>query len=412
MAEIVTDALAEGLLRPIRDTLDAAVQRLPSSRPLPVTVGAVPGFSQFRDGWLVLSDALAGPDLHHPHEPRCPIPPLDRWRRAAACVLEHVSLQAVADAVSLQPTDSWAWIGAAIHMADQTAPQLGIADLDVATAVQTGDLEQYPRAGVAVYRAWAAAGEDPWQRARYVLRGGLISPKEWLEIGRWVLDASGASAALAAPIPRVPDADIPLTLGAWRWQPLLIPAHARGGLIDTERAAAVAEPWAVGGSPHRTLGVAAAGGGALIAKSGGPVGTWVVSSAEGFGQVMGARGVTFRFDASGRVEITFADAFVGPLAALAMAEEVGTSGVASGKWRVDGPQLLAFQDINALGLTMHGRRRDRFALPARGFGFDALLTALGEGAWGWHEQADRLVLRGRVLGGSVDIRLRRERSTT
>ncbi|MBA2320927.1 MAG: hypothetical protein H0V89_07220, partial [Deltaproteobacteria bacterium] len=133
------------------------------------------------------------------------------------------------------------------------------------------------------------------------------------------------------------------------------------------------------------------------------------ASAEGFGQVMGARGVSFRFSAGGGLQVVLADAFVGPLAAVSVAGEVGTSGVADGRWAVAGPHLLSFRDIVPVGLTMHSRgARDRFAMPAQGFGLGEWLGAMSSAPWGWILDDDRLILRGRMMGGGVEVRFRRE----
>jgi hypothetical protein len=132
-----------------------------------------------------------------------------------------------------------------------------------------------------------------------------------------------------------------------------------------------------------------------------------VASAEGFGQVMGARGIRFTFNADGRLELVLADAFVGPLAAVAMAEQVGTSGVCDGRWRVAGEHRLRFDGIETRSLTLHSRTRDRFMMPARGFGLGEWLMALRDDVWTWQPAQDRLVLRGKMMGGEVEVRLRR-----
>ena len=121
---------------------------------------------------------------------------------------------------------------------------------------------------------------------------------------------------------------------------------------------------------------------------------------------MGARGISFVFRAGGSLEIIMADAFVGPLAALPMAEQVGTSGVASFTWHVSGAHQLRFAGLNTRGLTMHGRQEDQFMMPAKGFGIGEWLTALQEGPWWWGPNRDRLVLRGTMMGGDVEVRLK------
>ena len=94
---------------------------------------------------------------------------------------------------------------------------------------------------------------------------------------------------------------------------------------------------------------------------------------------------------------------------MSVAGEVGTSGVADGRWGVAGPHLLAFRDIVPVGLTMHSRgARDRFMMPAQGFGLGEWLGAMCTSPWGWIEEGDRLFLRGRMMGGPVEVRFRRE----
>ena len=64
------------------------------------------------------------------------------------------------------------------------------------------------------------------------------------------------------------------------------------------------------------------------------------------------------------------------------------------------------------GLTMHSRgARDRFAMPAQGFGLGEWLAAKSAEPWGWILEEDRLILRGRMLGGGVPVRFRRETPT-
>ena len=171
---------------------------------------------------------------------------------------------------------------------------------------------------------------------------------------------------------------------------------------------AVRSQWASAGQEHRTLAAATEAVVQLHPSAGGPVGRWTVTSAEGFGQVMGARGVSFLFQGSGGVELTFADAFVGPLAAVAMAEEVGTSGVARGRWSVASPHRVRFAGIDNSGLTLHGRQQGAYRMPAKGFGIAAWLKALEDAPWAWQLNGDRLVLRGEMLGGWVDVRLKRD----
>ncbi len=406
MDRLDLDLRSRVALGPVLAEIQRGMEHLPDVSPLKVRMGDVPGLYRLHGDELTLSAGFEGPDVVHPAEPESPLPPLDRWRRAAATVLEATALRGLSQLVQQPPGTDWRWIGAAVYAADQVAPELGIAANDLAQAVETGDPGRFPRAGVAVGKAWAAQGHDPISRSRDLLDDGVLSATEWLGIGRWILEK--APATLPVPLRRVPAVDIPVVLAPWRWVPLDIPAHSRGGQVGVTGDGEVAERYAVAGKVHRTLAASAAGGCTLTAEPGGPVGDWSVASAEGFGQVMGARGVDFRFQASGRLEVILADAFVGPLAAVGVAGQVGTSGVADGRWSVAGPQQLRFEGIVPQGLTMHGRTRDRFMVPANGFGMGEWLQAMCDEPWGWGVQGDRLILRGRIGGAGVEVRLRKE----
>ena len=45
-------------------------------------------------------------------------------------------------------------------------------------------------------------------------------------------------------------------------------------------------------------------------------------------------------------------------------------------------------------------------MPAGGFGLATWLQALEEGPWAWKQMPERLVLRGTMRGGAVEVRLR------
>ena len=396
----------EKLLEPVRALVDGGLSRLPSGPPMNVSLGEIEGFWHLDGRNLVLSDDLLGPGVHHPGERREPLPPLDRWRRAAGSVLEAASLLTLSARVQQAPGRDWVWVGASIYAADLVAPELGLAGPDVALAIETGSPGANPRGGVAVMWAWAQEGHDPIQRAHYLLDGGIVSTDEWLRLGTWILDAEGAAGKLPVPIAPPPARDIPVTLEPWCWARLTVPAHRRGGQIDVEGQGKVSDAWARAGEAHRAL-AASTDGCRLVPRAGGPVGTWEVASAEGFGQVMGARGVDFVFHPDGAFDVVLADAFVGPLAGLAVADEMGTSGTARGRWKVAGDHALSFDGVSSQGITLHGRRADKFAMPAQGFGLAEWLTALGEDTWFWQERADRLVMRGKMMGGWVEVRLRR-----
>lgn len=407
--KIQLDPRATVLLDPVRELLDAAAVLLPDAAPLYVTVGTAAGYAVREGDWLTLSAALEGPDVRHPDEESIAgLPPLDRWRRAAGEILEEAAVSGIEQAVGRPREEDWRWVGLAMEMVDTVAPSLQWGLPGVALAIGTGAPGLEPRAGVAAMKAWRARGVDPWHRVRDLLTGGVVSPAEWLELGRWVMDPEGAGGVLPLPVPRVGALDIPCAIDAWRWQPLAVAPHRRGGVIEVNGPGTVGDPWAVANLPHTTLAASTDGVVELRPLSGGPTGRWVVTSAEGFGQVMGARGVSLELDSAGRIQMTFADAFVGPLAAVKMAEEVGTSGFSRGRWHVAAPHRLRFEGLGDEHLTVHGRGPATYRLPSRGFGIGAWIRAMSEGAWAWQQTDDRLLLRGQMLGGWVDVRLKRE----
>jgi hypothetical protein len=403
---VPSDERAAALLAPVRDTVDRALLALGSQQPISVRVAEIPGIYAVDAGEVVLSAGLLGPALHHVQEPVGPVPAVDRWRRAAACVLEAAALRRMSAVTHLPVGADWRWVGAAIFAADRAAPELALAEPELALAVSTGDPGSQPRAGLAVLRAWEALGLEPLDQVRYLLTGGVLSAEEWLRIGAWVLSSAGGAGSLPVPVARPVEVELPCELPAWTWRPLRIPAHPRGGRVEVAGDGAVDEPWVQGGAPATTLAGAASGPCRLSLSAGGPVGTWDVASAQGFGQVMGARGIRFVFQAEGPVQIVLADAFIGPLAAVAMAEQVGTSGVAECRWRVAGPSRLWFSSVQTRSLTLHGRAGDRFMVPARGFGMAEWLQALDQAPWIWQVTGDRLTLRGQMLGGEVEVRLK------
>ncbi|NCG20146.1 MAG: hypothetical protein GWP91_14145 [Rhodobacterales bacterium] len=401
------DEPTRALLTPVAALISHAVALLPPCPPLRIRVGDVPGFYRLEGRSLILSEHLVTAKVHHPEEPVRAMPPLDRWRRAAGSVLESVALLGMSKQLRRSPGRDWRWQGAAIDLVDQACPELELAQPDVAEAIRLGDPGRHPRTGVVVFRAWRHQGVPMAERRKYLLEGGVVSAKEWAEIGLWVMSGLGAGAALPVLVPSVSAVDVPAGLTPWSWRRLSVPPHVRGGYVAGTGDVLIAQPWAKGGEALKTLAACTAQLGEALPESGGPLGQWEIASAQGFGQVMGARGVQFDFKSSGVLQLTLADAFVGPLAALAMAEEMGTSGVANGSWRVAGRLQLGFAGIASHGLTVHGRGGDGFMMPSRGFGLGEWLTALEEAPWAWQVNGDRLVMRGRMMGGAVEVRLKR-----
>lgn len=412
MVRWTPDERAERLLRPVRQQLDHAATLLPDAPPLRVEVGPVPDGAAWAatPGGVLLSEALEH-GVHALGDRDAPFG-LDRWRRAAASVLEAATTRELVRRAGRPPGEDWWWVGAAIHAADALAPDLGLAAPDLALAVGGGSPGAQPRAGAAVMRAWQAKGLDPIGQVVRLIHGGVLSGAEWAAIGRWVLATDGLAASLPGPVARAPEVELGdggLEVPAWTWRPFRWAGDARGAHLRLDGDGAADPAWVTADSPVRGVVSAASGPVRVSADPGAPIGDWEVASAEGFGQVVGARGIRFSFRRDGRLEVVLADAFVGPLAALAMAEEVGTSGVCAGSWRVAGQRWLRIVGVDTRSLTLHGRSRGGFLMPAKGFGLGEWLSSLSEAPWAWQEgPADRLVLRGTMRGIAVEVRLRRE----
>lgn len=410
MVRFTPDERAGRLLHPVRGLVDRAGTLLPDAPPLAITVGPLPdpdAVFSLGDGVVTLSPALEV-GIHHPVDTARPFG-LDRWRRAAASVLEAAATRELSRRTGKPPGPEWWWVGGAIHAADAVAPELQLAAPDLALALETGSPGLRPRAGLAVMRAWQAGGTDPLLQVVYLLEGGVVSADEWARLGRWVFEH--VPGLLPSPVDRVTEAELGregLVVPVWTWQPFRRPDDALGARLVWEGDATVDPAWAPAGQDLHGVASTTAAPARVGEAPGAPLGDWEVASAEGFGQVVGARGIRFSFRRDGRLEVVLADAFVGPLAALALAEEVGTSGVCGGTWRVAGQRWLRFDRIDPRSLTLHGRK-DRFLVPARGFGLGEWLQSLSEAPWAWQEgPADRLVLRGKMRGADVEVRLRRE----
>lgn len=396
------------LLSPVRDVLDAALARIPSARTVDVSMGTTTGFWDLRQGTVVLSRAFATDALHHPDEMADVLPPLDRWRRAAACVLEGASTLELAHRLNRKPANDWRWMGAAIYAAHQLAPDLGTAIVDLITALRTGCPGQHPRAGYAVMRAYKALGHKPMEQMRYLLCGGVVSAQEWAKLGDWLFSSDGGRAEGGVPIEACLRDHIAGTLPPWSWTPAILPAGTKGGRIQVTGDGCARPVWLVSDGAGKTLLSSASEACTFELDSGAPVGRWRVASAEAFGHIVGARGVEFCFARDGRLDVVLADAFVGPLAAIALAGEQGTSGACVGRWTVAGKRRLRLDGIRPDNMTVHGRGANTFMLPSKGFGLAEWLGSLDEDVWRWETSTDaRLVLKGRLKGGSVEVRFHR-----
>ncbi len=379
------------LLAPVRGALDQAAERLPVGPALlPVVLGEVETFWEVREDILVLDHHLAGPSLHHPEEG--PLP-LDRWRRSAGAVLEAL---AAAHLVALGVTEKPWWIlrGAAVALAHRAWPELGLADSEIASARAWGDFTRHPRSGFAAY---LHAGTDPIEQA-LAWTETLPDAEAFLDLARWTLETDHA---LPVPVGRA-SAVMP-RIGAWRFAQLRLGGGPLGGRLAVNGDGAAHPAYAPADAEILVI-LASRKRASVSVTPAGPFGSWRFASARGFGELMGARGIDFAFDARGGVEILLADAFVGPLPALEFAEEVGTSGVVRGRWSLIGEDRLRFGELVPMGITVHGRKDLDFRMPAPGAGLESYLSRLEGSAWTWRVADNELLLEGDDLGAEMTLR--------
>ena len=397
------DEACEALLSPVLTVVEKGLDALGWEQPLRVRIGDTRGFWTDQ-GDVVLSSKLVQ-GVHHPDESK--EGPLDRWRRAAASVLEAAAARRLSAKIGVMPDADWRWAGAAVDDVDRAVPELQLAAPELWGAVTSGDPGTYPRTGVAAIRAISSLHPDPKERVEALLAGILPSEEEWSAWGRWVFSPLGARSDLRLAPPLIASGDIPMKLGPWRWVRLRVPAHPRGGELVVRGQGIVDPAWARGGVEHSCVASTTVGC-VVEGEPGGPIGAWEVASAHAFGQVIGVRGVSFRFEKGGTLCIVLADAFVGGLQHVSVGDEVGTSGVVTGRWSVAHPNAVRLADIRKDALTMHQRQSGGFAMPAGAMGVGEWLAALTESPWSWSSNAGRLVMIGEMMGGKVEIRLRRE----
>ena len=376
------------LLAPVRAELDAAVARLDGDGVLPVRLGDAEGFWTMDEG-LVLDRGLAGPGLHHPLEAALP---LDRWRRSAGSVLEAIAWRGLVDA---GVADAPAWIarGAAVRLAHRAWPELGLLPSALLRCRATGDPAAHPRAGAAFFD-----GDDPAGRAR-AWSAAPPSAEALLALARELLDTElGLAVTVGRPTSVLP------RVGPWRFAVLTLGGGPQGGRVVVEGDGAVHPALVPAGSEVEVVLASTSGASVHVAPSG-PFGLWRFASARGFGELLGVRGIDFRFDGDGVVEILLADAFVGPLPALEFAEEVGTSGVVRGRWSLVGDNRVRFDQLVPMGVTVHGRKDADFRMPAPGAGLESYISRLEGSSWAWRRQGPELLLDSDELGAPMTLRL-------
>lgn len=354
----------------------------------------------------------AGEDL-------APLAP-DRWRRAAGALLEGLALVALAERWPDGEPMAWWRVARAVEAVDRAAPQLGglwMEAVDLRSAAEQSLVASPRRA------AWLAR----WLHGRGAPTSEEDDPPRLCDadiaaFGAWVRDAHVGPSTLA-PLP------LPLTQAdgpeLWEASPWSLRAVSRrsgpAGLALGVEGAAVVGPAAVadGQELAAVLGSAAGGPVALSWRPGGPLGSWELATGNVGDRLGAARGVVLELKADGRLEIRLADAFMGlPTAPmLELAETVGVSGWASGRWRVieggagTSAGELKIESVTPRGLTLHPRGGHAFAVPAASVigPAERILVGLAGSRLRWSLHGEALTLTGPISGLPVELRFRVER---
>ncbi|TNE86730.1 MAG: hypothetical protein EP330_20720 [Deltaproteobacteria bacterium] len=252
--------------------------------------------------------------------------------------------------------------------------------------------------GLSARRDALAAGSLRGRHAALLFADApLDQARRWLDMIEGAEVRAALARALADPDLRpLPDPiALPLDLPAWCFA--RVRADRPGRLADLGLAVGPEPAW-VAVFEDRRLELAPVG----------VEGRWDLASTDVPGNILGARGVTMRFYASGRVDLLFADAFVGPLAALEIARQMGHSGMTSGTWQAVGPSRIRFGRFGAAPITMHQRDGSQ-AMPQVGFGVTEWVAALEGSEWRVERGESELVLDGRLMDMPVRLRLVPER---
>ena len=371
-----------------------------------VVMGEEENFFRIEGDRVVLSRDLMRSEGFHPHEQVDLLPPMEASKRAAVSVVEAACLRGLSTHVNQRVGTDWVWWGWAVYQASRALPGWGVAAPEVAHALRWGEPGAHPRTGVAVCLAWEREGIDVARRVIDVIANGVRpSSEEWLRLGAWVLDRErGPQASLPVVPPLMERLSPPEDLKPWSWRRVRVGADMRGGEIRVTGRAAVQEPWCRRGVEHETIVGHTEGPARVTMGPGAPLGSWRMASAEGQGQVMGARGVRFIFSPTGRFTARLDNASLGPLAGLPVKASQGASGVVDGRWAVEGPWSLGFTDLDLTSLVTSTSHQDRFAQSSSGV--PVWLKGMQQGTWGWRRRGDRLFLQGALEGAPWEIRLR------
>lgn len=347
---------------------------------LAVSVGA----TGLRWGALTVDESLLGPSLYGEEDAAlaelAPGFALDRFRRLTGLVLEAVLLHRAIEADEGGPQggdpsqearqserlqDPWRRAAAALAV-DAALPALGWllpALAGLALEPEQSALDAPRR--LAWYLRWAGGPTPP-------------TPASWVAFGAWIRDRKqGPLAQVSAPLSPAPAR--PLPGGEWlaaalSHRPVQVEGGERGCQLIVRGVGRIAGPESAPprGQANLLLGAVSAGYCLLRREAAGPIGGWTLDTGSYGHHVGGARGVELHLHEDGRVEIVGADAFVGRPTPelLEMAESVGLSGTAAGRWTLtelepDGRSgALHLTGLELGPVSLHPRKGRRFLLPA------------------------------------------------
>lgn len=355
--------------------------------------------------WLARSDAALAPLA------------LDRWRRAAGLLLEGLLLHKLAALFRLAarslPLD-WRTLGWAAEQVDRLDPELGWLWQPAAglLAQPQRSLDDAPRRGAWLLRWWAQQGQPVAPEA---LRALDISPAAWAAFGRWSRDlAHGPAASCPIPLPLAGGAPLPDRADALSHHPVTLAPGAAGLRVHSPHLPAPVR-LAAGHGETLLLAAAAAGPLSMTAQPEPLVGGWTLASGELGQRVGAARGVELTLQADGRVEISLANAFLGPVSGdvLSLASRLGASGFGGGRWRTTelgeqpGTGTLVFSGLSVDHLTIHPRKGLKFALPGQAWQerLTGALDRLNDRPLAYTVREGELRLRAPLRSGELLLRL-------
>jgi len=418
------------LERALSPAIDHARAALPELEAITIRPGPADGPQlTLTDSGLLLRADILGPGMHARTDrdwlasegPVLAPLALDRWRRAAGLLLEGLILHRLARQHGCAPSAlplSWRTLGWAAEWVDRLDPELGWLwqpAVGLLSAPQRG-LAAAPRRAAWLFRWLATEGRAVSAEA---LLSWAPAPAEWAAFGAWCRDRThGPDAGCPVTLPIAAPGKPPAEAEPLSHHPVAFTADAAGLRLHGP---ALAETACLAGGTMRVLALGSVEGEKIVMQQSPGVasGTWSLASGELGQRVGAARGVELVLRNDGVVDISLANAFVGPVSGdvLSLASRFGASGFGGGRWSataldpVVGSGALTFTELTIEHLTIHPRKGLKFALPGQAW-LERLRNALNR----LNNRPLRYTLRGRELrletslrGSDLMLRLERAR---